>query len=130
MRITLIDDSIVFSFIFQNMLKGLSDEIEINILENGIDATHYFDSIIENPSQFPDILFLDLSMPFMDGWEFLEILKTQKFPFLMQIPIYLVSSSTSKLDYQRLVDFPFIAGYLHKPFEKKQLIDIIKKELI
>src|SRR3989338_9832965 len=86
----IIDDDPVFVLLFKKILLKLGQFETIQNFENGQLG---LDALIEkfnNNEPFPDIIFLDINMPIMDGWEFLKAL--EKYPFKDDLTIYMVSS--------------------------------------
>lgn len=67
--IMLVDDNKVDNFFHQRVIKKFSSDIEVISMESGQDALDY---LTGGPSIFPDIIFLDINMPGMNGWEFIE----------------------------------------------------------
>ena len=68
----LIDDDEVDNYISHRVLKSISFAEHIEIKSSAADALHYVKSLIEKAKQLPDIIFLDISMPGMDGFNFLD----------------------------------------------------------
>jgi len=70
--IALIDDDDTYIYISKRMLKQIDAINKIEVFGNGLDGLNYLKLNINNPILLPEIIFLDLSMPIMDGWQFLE----------------------------------------------------------
>jgi CheY-like chemotaxis protein len=66
----------------------------------------------------PDLILLDLRMPGLDGWQFLE--EQKRDAALVDIPVVLVSASSE-------LDLPPAAGYVRKPFQPRELVDAIRQ---
>jgi len=111
-----VDDDKVYHFILKNLLK--KNKIEVNPLffENGQDA---IDGLKENAaveSNLPTLVLLDINMPVMDGWQFLEEFKKIKGTLNKETIIYMISSSNNPIDLNRLKDFSQeIKEYMLKP---------------
>lgn len=126
-RVTLVDDSDIFVFLFKNILANHPlYNIEINTFHDGLEALSFFS---ESSDNYPDFLFVDINMPFMSGWELLDALTIQDIQFVKHIPVYIISSSISSQDYKKVSEYPFLNGYLSKPFQKNELIQLINKYL-
>lgn len=67
--IMLVDDNKVDNFFHHRVIKKFNSDIEVISMESGQDALDY---LTGGPSVFPDIIFLDINMPGMNGWEFIE----------------------------------------------------------
>lgn len=81
-------------------------------------------------TNLPNIILLDLNMPVMDGWQFLD--KFQKsLPLLMkEINIYILSSSTDFRDIQRSKQYLSVKGFFSKPLIAEMLDDIRTADLL
>ena len=75
----------------------------------------------------PTILFLDINMPSMTGWEVLERFKEFAVPVKEQITIYILSSSVSPIDMELAHASPFVADYIIKPLTKPKMLGILEK---
>ncbi len=123
-KIILIDDNAILRTIFGHMIRGFSDyEIEFHAFKDALDFLEQADII--GPSDTP-ILFVDINMPFMTGWELMDRLEDNT-DFINRSKIYIISSSSSKSDQDQLANYPFISGFVLKPFDKDLLYEILQK---
>ncbi|MFD2903201.1 response regulator [Sphingobacterium anhuiense] len=126
--VTLVDDNAILRVIFSNMIKSFPDfPLQINLFENALDALEYFENKKENLDPSSEIIFVDINMPFMTGWEMMDKLEEFGPDFLNLLNIYIISSSTSKSDREQIQDYPFINGYILKPIDKLKLYELIRK---
>lgn len=126
-KILLIDDNAILRTIFGYMLQGFSQyEIEFHSFKNALDALDFLDNNDITQSSIPPILFVDINMPFMTGWELMDTL-ADRTDFIKKTKIYIVSSSTSKSDQEQLANYPFISGFILKPFGKESIYGILKE---
>jgi len=126
-KIILIDDNAILRTIFGYMLQGFSQyEIEFHSFKNALDALDFLDNNDITQSSMPPILFVDINMPFMTGWELMDTLEDRT-DFIKKTKIYIVSSSTSKSDQEQLANYPFINGFILKPFGKESVYSILKE---
>lgn len=77
----------------------------------------------------PDLVFLDLNMPYLDGWQFLDEFTINTFEKKL-ITIYICSSSNSRLDRERFAHYTNLEGYLLKPISKSEVLTVLNEELI
>ncbi|WP_293905268.1 MULTISPECIES: response regulator [unclassified Sphingobacterium] len=126
-KIILIDDNAILRTIFGYMLQGFSQyRIEFHSFKNALDALDFLDNNDITESSIPPILFVDINMPFMTGWELMDTLEDRT-DFIKKTKIYIVSSSTSKSDQEQLANYPFISGFILKPFGKESIYSILKE---
>lgn len=127
-RVTLVEDSEIFTYIVRKMLASFPfGEIDFQTFEDGLQALDYFRENKNSPELLPDVLFLDINMPVMTGWELLDALSRDKFEFVNNIPVYILSSSDSITDTQQVKNYPFLNGYLTKPLKKDELFRLIRQ---
>ncbi|MEI2275164.1 response regulator [Sphingobacterium sp. ML3W] len=126
-KIILIDDNAILRTIFGYMLQGFSDyPIEFYPFKNALDALDFLDTHDISASLGQPILFVDINMPFMTGWELMDVLE-DKSDFINQTKIFIISSSTSKSDQEQLENYPFISDFILKPFGKELLYEILRQ---
>lgn len=124
----IIDDDKIYVNLVRKIIeiKHLSENLLI--FKNGKEALDYFKLIMENMTEdkLPDIIFLDLNMPVMDGWEFLAEFVKIKNNFEKKITLYVVSSSIDPRDLERAKSFNLVTDYLIKPIELKKFEKIFE----
>ncbi|RRQ50662.1 response regulator [Maribacter algicola] len=124
MKILLVDDDEDDREFFADALVGVNLNTQLHQLDNGKSCLDYLMQQVQN---LPNLIFLDLNMPIMNGFECLE--EIRKNPLLKDLPIAIYSTSSSDDDIERT----FLSGaniYIKKPssFEdlKKSLTQVIK----
>ncbi|MBS1687597.1 MAG: response regulator [Bacteroidetes bacterium] len=115
-KIVLVDDAPIANFIMKRLINTAMPEATVTDFTSSQAALDALDSIQ------PDIIFLDLNMPLMNGWEFLEGMKARE----MYYKVVILSSSTSELDRQQSINYSNVAGYFVKPLEKTQIVQILR----
>lgn len=119
--ILLIDDDELFNFIHLTLLKNFKNVEKIEIAVNGKDALKFFQ---EKYFEIPEIVFIDIDMPNMNGFEFLqEIHKNHKYVF-ETTKFYMLTSSDNLSDINKAKEFN-LSGYLIKPLTKEHLKEIL-----
>ena len=120
MHLTILDDNALDHMILEKMLSKL------NNVSN--DIVHYYHGsellkTIEKSEDetFPDVLFLDLHMPDMDGWTFLKHLNRLKKNMHRKIIVYVLSSSVDPVDINKSKRYTFVKDYLFKPISYEKL---------
>lgn len=126
--VSIIDDDKVFQFFTKRSLESSLLVDTIIQFPDGEKALEYFLENKEVVEKTPDLVFLDINMPYLDGWQFLDKFTANMFSKKI-ITIYICSSSTSIADMARVHDYPKLKGYLIKPILKSQLTEVLLTEL-
>ncbi|RVT79770.1 response regulator [Flavobacterium sufflavum] len=126
-KILLVDDDTTYLFITKKILEQQQNVEQINTFMNGLEALTYLKEHSKEENNLPNILFLDLFMPIMDGWEFLDEFKEVKSNHLNKITIYICTSSISPHDVERAKNISSVSGYIIKPISKIKLVDILNQ---
>ena len=78
-RILCVDDDPITLMLCKKVIEKSTFSKEIDTAVNGEDALKYFDNLITTKAKYPQLIFLDLNMPIMNGWEFLDIPSTYQY---------------------------------------------------
>lgn len=125
-NLLLIDDDEIFTFMTKRIIEKTNLAEQIKIFVNGKDAIDFLKTIVNQDGILPEIIFLDLSMPVLDGWGFLEEYIQLKPKFGKKIILYIISSSVSPNDHERAKTYSDVSDFIIKPLTKDKFIDIIK----
>jgi CheY-like chemotaxis protein len=110
----IIDDDHICSFTVQKLIEKGQLAQKIDIFKNGQDALDSLQKINFNTAKYPDIILLDINMPIMDGWQFMD--KFVKFVGKSAITLYMVSSSIDPRDQEKAKLYTTdIKGFIVKP---------------
>lgn len=118
-KIYLVDDQPISNFITKKLLELEGFQ---GFVKDFTDPTEAFNSVAEDEDA---LIFLDLNMPVMNGWEFLEALKNHN----IFHRIIILTSSTSRIDKEKAKEYPNVIKYMVKPMNKKkfsELFDYLK----
>ena len=125
--IWIIDDDVIYQTIINKLIQKSGVFSTHSSFMNGKEAITTLNTILEIHEEYiPDIILLDINMPIMDGWEFMEEIKRIKSKINKQIIIYIVSSSIAIEDRNKSQTFTDIIGYMPKPISVEDLIAIVK----
>jgi CheY-like chemotaxis protein len=123
--ICIIDDEEINQFILTTIIKNLNSEIKILSFNNGEVALNSLTQLYDSKEDMPDIILLDINMPVMSGWQFMD--EFVKLQIGKKTAIYIVTSSSSLDDKKKAKTYSDISGYLTRPIEKNTLKEIIEK---
>ena len=121
----IIDNSKIYVYGFKKLLsiKDLSNRV--TDFSNGNEAIRHLKDP-GNACNLPDIIFLDINMPVMDGWEFLKEFEEIKSQLGKKISVYILSASIDSHDIDRAKNITSISDYIFKPVDVQLLQEIFK----
>ncbi|EMR02274.1 response regulator [Cesiribacter andamanensis] len=122
----LVDDDSINNFINQRLIEEMEITRELSLAENGLEALAYIREHGKDEVRCPRLILLDINMPVMDGFEFLQEFESLDFPKKEQIKIVMLTTSTSQKDVDKLGGYK-IAGYINKPLTEEKLMDVVEK---
>lgn len=125
-HILIIDDDPLFLLLVKKTIMKYEFAKTISAFSNGLEAFDALKQQINNPAALPDIILLDINMPIMDGWEFLDQFLPQFDLTSKKISIYIATSSIAESDKNKAKTYPIIKDYLLKPIEQAILTTIIE----
>lgn len=126
--IWVIDDDIIYQIIANKIIQKSEMFTNVTSFKNGKEAIDTLTSLAKQDELLPDIILLDINMPIMDGWEFMEEMTILKPSMTKKIIVYVVSSSIAIEDKNKSKTYPDILGYLSKPVHINDLILIASND--
>jgi len=114
--VMLVDDVAISNFMMKKMLGKVAPEFDV------IEFTSPEQAINSIKESSPDLIFLDLNMPHIDGWKFLSLMNENN----LDHKVYILTSSTNQLDIQQSKQYKNVIGFLVKPLNLKSLPDALK----
>lgn len=129
-RVLLVDDDDTTNYINQRVLVKASLAEKIDVVKNGEEALRYLRTPAQEDGNHkfmaPDIMFVDIKMSVMDGFEFLDEYRHLN-PEMKAAKVFMLSSSASFYDLQRLKDYPEVLQHISKPLTVAHLLEIRKQ---
>ncbi|MCC9020180.1 MULTISPECIES: response regulator [Flavobacterium] len=128
-KILVIDDSATDRYIAKRMAEKYYFAEEIVLEELATTALEYLRSLEDTPDLLPQFIFLDINMPEMNGFEFLEEYAKLSESIKLNCIIMMITSSTHPEDLKRAESNPLVIGFLNKPLCKEKF-EGIKQEFL
>ncbi|WP_348811396.1 response regulator [Flavobacterium maritimum] len=114
-----VDDDAVNNLICRKVINHVFPKADVQIFINPETALTYIKSIYSESIGKRTILFLDINMPVLSGWDFLEEFENFDKDIKEQLKIYMLSSSIDQLDKDRATKNKNVSGYIEKPLNQK-----------
>ena len=119
-QILCIDDDPITLMLCKKVIIKSSFTNEIFTFQNGQEALQYFNTIKysndkDKPLLKPELIFLDLNMPVMGGWEFLDHFITPEYSEFHSIKVIILSSTIDPEDMEKSKNYPMVMDFLSKP---------------
>ena len=122
-HILLVDDSPDDNFIHTRAIRKSGLAVEISVKRDGVEAIELLRSA--PVADLPDLILLDIKMPRLDGWGFLEQLASLPDERRNHVLVIMVSTSTNLLDKERSRRYPMITEFLSKPITADEIQRIV-----
>ena len=123
--ICIIDDDEVYQFTVTKNIQSQQLAKKILVFSDGEEALNFLCANIGDNNAVPDVIFLDINMPIMVGWQFLEEYIRLKPRIGKKVTLYMVSSSVDPADTQRAKQIEEVSDYIIKPITPDQLKVIV-----
>ncbi|MES2003674.1 MAG: response regulator [Bacteroidota bacterium] len=130
--VCVIDDDNIYQYTARVILESTGLIKEIQSFYDGNEALNFIKkNIHQSRESLPDVIFLDINMPVMNGWEFLDEYNKLSTNLTKPILVYVVSSSVNSTDMQRSRAYETVTDYLVKPVNRntyQELMESISSE--
>jgi CheY-like chemotaxis protein len=126
--VMLIDDNEIDNFINQKMIEGCGFSANVYVHTSGKSALEFYGNLARTagmPAElFPKVIFLDINMPIMDGFQFLDEFEKIAVKQSEPVKIVMLTTSINPIDIEKANKGKFVAKFLNKPLTQKHLDSI------
>jgi len=119
--ILLIDDNEIDLFINEKVINSKKTGARVIKENSASNAIEKFRSA-KSKAHMPDIIFVDLNMPLMNGFDFMENFEKLPDHLISDCKVYLLTSSTHEQDIKKAESYRYIVRYLNKPLDLRELV--------
>ena len=124
-NVLLIDDDSIYQFVACKTLEATGFSNKIKVCSNGEEAFRFLEANMKNAEELPDVILLDVNMPVMNGWQFLDIYQPLIPGFAKDIQVFLVTSSINDEDREFSKRYTCVQDYIVKPLAKEKIAQIL-----
>ncbi len=124
--VMLVDDNETDNFIHRRVLEMGSFSKNIIVKNSGKSALEYLEANQSDPELIPEVIFLDINMPIVDGFVFLFEFESFPESIKERCKIIVLSSSDNKKDIDRIVDNDYVVHFITKPLSEDSIIELKK----
>ena len=125
--LAIVDDDAIFVFLTKMAIEQTHLVDQSKVFGNGLDAINYLKENRDNDDMLPEVILLDLSMPVMDGWQFLDEYVLLKPKIRKSTAIDIVTSSISPEDVSKAKSNSAVSDFIVKPITKEKFKEIVEK---
>lgn len=112
-KVLLIDDDPIANMINNELFKAR--KYQVVAYTSPKKALEFLSTITFSSEFIPEIIMLDINMPEMDGWEFLEVYQKTSFALAGDCKLYILTSSIAPEDQGKATTYPAVSGFISKP---------------
>ena len=124
LHILIIDDDEINNFIAAKLIDKIPPKAKVSTCVNGQEGIDFVKNKLNNQDEFPDIIFLDINMPLMNGWEFLEEYEHIKNDIKKKVTINMLSSSVYNDDISKAETYTTVNKFISKPLTGDKIKDL------
>ncbi|WP_400070943.1 response regulator [Zobellia russellii] len=124
--VCIIDDDPIFIYGTKRIMNEVDFADEIIVYNDGLAAFDGLKEMTQKGEELPSMIFLDINMPIMNGWEFLDEFVQLPNNNAENIIIYIISSSVDPRDVVRIHEYKVVNNYILKPISIEDLHNILQ----
>jgi len=125
-EVWLIDDDEAINFISKRLLTETLPEVQVNAFNSAQEACLYLEKAMSGLGNLPDLIFLDINMPMLNGWDFVDHLNKLALQYTNgELPhLVMLTASMNAEDHERASNHDTVSYYCRKPLKREHLEEI------
>lgn len=123
-NLLVIDDDDINIFIIKKIVEKTGYDAQMVSKTNGQLAIDYIKELIDSQQPLPHLILIDINMPVLNGWEFLEAYEALSIED--SIDMYMLSSSVYENDIEKAKTYKTVKGFISKPLSIERLIELFE----
>ncbi len=127
-KLLLIDDDELTSYLVKKLIGSVGNVKEIVIKENGLEGLEYLAELKAHNSVFPEVILVDIDMPIMNGFEFVEAYENQ-YVNNGGTRLIMITSSKRQLDFDKCLSYSSVLNCIYKPLTREKIAAILSNSL-
>ena len=124
-NLLVIDDDDINIFIIKKIVEKTGYNIEMTAKSNGQLAIDFLNESIKNNNPLPHLILIDINMPVMNGWEFVEAYTN--LGITQHVDLYILSSSVYENDIEKTKSYSNVKSFISKPLSIERLVELLKE---
>src|ERR1044072_1850918 len=120
-RVMVVDDNEVDRYVSELVMEKTGFAEKVYLVESARDALDQLKTLEATPDELPHLIFLDINMPIMSGFDFLDEYQQLSERIRKNCIIMMLTTSLNEKDRERAEDNPFVCRFVNKPLDKDKL---------
>lgn len=126
-KILVIDDNETDLLIAKIVIERAGYKGLLTTKNSAKSALEYLNSLVNSPENWPNAIFLDINMPLINGYGFIEEFEKFDYAFVTKTNIIILTSSDNRTDFEAFQLKPFVKDYMPKPISPDGFLEVIQK---